>query len=120
MSTSEDICDGLLCQQCGVLMEDQEAPGYARTCDHCGGEVDYAVMKEQTRINKVNRLETFMNEVFPGGEWIAKSDYHFRYMVGNVMFDYWPSTMKVFWRGRTHYGIEPKAVMGFIANRKDR
>lgn len=120
MSTAEDICDGLLCQQCGCAMDDQEAPGYARTCDHCGGEVDYAVMKEQQRIAKANRLEDFMADVFPNSEWLALSPYHFRYTIGAVRFDYWPSTMKVYWRGRTHHGIEPKAIMGFIANRRDR
>lgn len=114
------MIDGESCQHCGVIFEDGNIPGYPRTCADCNGEVDYAVMKEQLRVAKAERLERFMNEVFPNSEWKAMTEYHFRMMVGNVRFDYWPTTMKVEWRGRVHHGIEPKAVMGFIANRKDR
>lgn len=32
---SELITEGLLCQVCHVLMDDEEAPGYPRTCEEC-------------------------------------------------------------------------------------
>lgn len=32
---AEMMVNGLLCQCCGVLMDDHEEPGYARTCNGC-------------------------------------------------------------------------------------
>lgn len=35
---AEMILEGLLCQECGGVMDDLESPGYPRTCDFCRGE----------------------------------------------------------------------------------
>lgn len=39
---TEMILEGILCQECGGLMddvtEDSPVPGYPRTCDDCKGE----------------------------------------------------------------------------------
>jgi len=29
------VLDGVLCQYCGALMEDEAGPGYPRTCRDC-------------------------------------------------------------------------------------
>lgn len=43
MSNTADLCrEGLLCQTCGTLMDDEKSPGYPRSCRLCldlpGGE----------------------------------------------------------------------------------
>lgn len=120
MSHTDDILEGIFCQHCGVALPDGMAPGYPRSCEDCAGEVDWSIVREQQRVAKANRLETFINEVFPNSQWVSLTDFHFRYMVGNVRFDYWPSTMKVQWRGRVFHGIGPDSITGFIENRRDR
>lgn len=38
---AEAILEGLLCQVCGELIDDDE-PGYPRTCEACQGDDDNA------------------------------------------------------------------------------
>lgn len=37
---AEMVLEGLLCESCGGLMDDLEAPGYTRQCDYCLEEED--------------------------------------------------------------------------------
>lgn len=36
-SIADQIIDGLMCQVCGVYMDDLESPGFPRSCKDCGG-----------------------------------------------------------------------------------
>lgn len=35
---AEMMLNGILCEQCGCLIEDYEACGYPRKCDYCKSE----------------------------------------------------------------------------------
>ena len=37
---AELIMEGALCETCGVLMDDHDAPGYPRQCEDCKREND--------------------------------------------------------------------------------
>lgn len=45
---AEMMLDGTLCQECGVLMDDHDAPGFPRTCSDCLRDFDHPVTPKVT------------------------------------------------------------------------
>lgn len=113
------MLDGTLCESCGVYVGNPV--GHPRRCDDCGGGVDWLALREAKRAAKAGRLDQFKARVATDPTWQVLSDNHFRKVVdGANRFDYWPSTMKVLWRGKTYHGVEAAHIESFIENRRDR
>ena len=49
-SIADMIAEGLLCQQCNELIDDEQSPGHYRTCAHCSGG-DKAARRDQAAID---------------------------------------------------------------------
>jgi hypothetical protein len=113
---SEMMLDGTLCQGCGVALSDADSSdGVPAFCFHCDPSTDWSAHRDEMKLKKADRLRRFDHT-----GWQALTEYHFRMMVGNVRFDYWPSTAKVEWRGKIYHGVDPEDIQSFIDNRTDR
>lgn len=97
------VLDGTLCQECGEYVGDDI--GYPRSCAGCSGDNNFITSKQEAKERKKERLEEFPKRFNSKQwkEWKQLSPYHFRQIIHGKNLDYWPTTTRTQYDGKTQF-----------------
>ena len=79
-------------------------------------DMGWREFRESTRKKRRDQLDEAIHDADDGG-WTKHTNWHWSRTVAGSRLDFWPSTRRWRWRGRTYYGTCTDA-MNFIKNKE--